>query len=133
MDSNKKWNITLWVLQVLLGGMFLMAGISKLTTPIADLATQMSWVNFYAESTVRLIGTAEVAGALGLILPAATRILPILTPIAAGGLALVMVLAAQFHATHEELPLIGVNAVIGGIALFIAWGRMKKAPIAKRG
>jgi putative oxidoreductase len=93
----------------------------------------MSWVNFYAESTVRLIGAAEVAGALGLILPSATRILPVLTPVAAGCLALVMALAAQFHATHDQWSFIGVNGVLGGLARFIAFGRLKKAPIAKRG
>jgi putative oxidoreductase len=133
MPSNRKWNIALWVAQVLLGLLFLIAGTSKLTQPLANLAAQMSWVNYYSESAVRLIGAAETAGALGLILPAATRILPILTPVAASGLALVMVLAAQFHATHGELGNIGANAVLGGLALFIAWGRVKKAPIAKRG
>ena len=132
MNTNKKWNLGLWVLQSLLAVLFLMAGSSKIMTPIPDLATQMSWVNHYSEFMVRFIGAAEVAGGIGMILPAALRILPVLTPIAAGGLALLMGFAAQYHATHEEMPLIGVNAVFGGLAILVAWGRLKKAPISKR-
>ncbi len=132
MNTNKKWNVGLWVLQSLLAVLFLMAGSSKIMTPIPDLATQMSWVNHYSEFMVRFIGAAEVAGGIGMILPAALRILPVLTPIAAGGLALLMGFAAQYHATHEEMPLIGVNAVFGGLAILVAWGRLKKAPISKR-
>ncbi len=132
MNTNKKWNVGLWLLQSLLAALFLMAGSSKVMTPIPDLATQMSWVNHYSESMVRFIGAAEVAGGMGLILPAALRILPVLAPVAAGGLARLMGFAAQYHATHDEMPLIGVNIVFAGLAILVAWGRLKKAPIAKR-
>ena len=131
--SNKKWNITLWIIQGLLAALFLMGGLTKLTTPIDELAAQMPWAPEYGEAMVRFIGASEVAGALGLILPSALRVLPILTPAAAIGLATIMVLAARVHFNAGEMPLIGVNAVFGGLALLVAWGRLKKAKIAARG
>ena len=77
-------------------------------------------------------GTAELAGALGLLLPALTRIKPSLTPLAAAGLVTIMALASVFHATRGESGGIVVNLVLGSVAAFIAWGRYKKAPIAAR-
>ena len=81
---------------------------------------------------VRFIGVVEVLGALGLILPAATRIQPKLTPLAALGLFTVMVLAMITHITRGEFGAIGVNVVLGGLAAFIAWGRLSKAPVQPR-
>jgi putative oxidoreductase len=95
-------------------------------TPIPDLATQMSWVNHYSEFMVRLIGAAEVAGGFGLILPVGFGILPILPPIDAGGLMLLIGFAAQYHATRGEMPPIGVNAVFAGLTILAAWGQPKK-------
>lgn len=127
--QSKGWHITLWILQVLLALAFGMAGFMKLTTPIAELAKQMPWTGDVPVSLVRLIGVAELAGALGLILPALTRIRPALTILAAGGLALVMVLAAGFHLTRSEMPMVVPNLVLGFLAGLVAWGRSKKTPI----
>lgn len=127
--QSKGWHITLWILQVLLALAFGMAGFMKLTTPIAELAKQMPWTRDVPVSLVRLIGVAELAGALGLILPALTRIRPALTILAAGGLALVMVLAAGFHLTRSEMPMVVPNLVLGFLAWLVAWGRSKKTPI----
>jgi hypothetical protein len=80
----------------------------------------MDWVEDFSERTVKLIGVAEILGAVGLVLPAALDIVPVLTPLAASGLTLVMVLAAATHARRKELPMIGVNVVLGGLALFVA-------------
>jgi putative oxidoreductase len=132
MNTAKKWNVGLWILQALLGALFFMAGYSKVSTPVADLAAQMSWVNHYSESMVRFIGAAEIAGGIGLVLPTATRVLPVLTPAAAAALAILMGLAAEYHLDHDEASLIGVNIVLGGLALLICWGRLKKAPVEKR-
>jgi hypothetical protein len=79
-----------------------------------------------------LIGVCELLGAIGLVVPAATRVLPALTPVAASALALVMVLAAGTHFSYGEFPVIGVNVVLGGLAAFVAWGRFRRAPIAPR-
>jgi putative oxidoreductase len=125
-------HVTLWVVQVLLAAMFLMAGVMKLTQPIATLATSLPWATSVPELLVRFIGAAELAGALGLVLPSLTRIQPRLTALAALGLAVVMLLAAGFHATRGEYAMLPMNLAIGLVALFVAWGRGKAAPISPR-
>lgn len=131
-QPSKALHFTLWGVQALFGVMFLMAGLMKSTKPIADLAAQMVWPGDVPEAMVRFIGVSELLGGLGLILPAATRIKPFLTPLAAGGLALVMLLAAGFHASRGEFPAIAINVVMGSMMAFVAWGRSRKAPIAAR-
>ena len=81
---------------------------------------------------MRFIGLSEIAGAIGLVLPALTRIKPILTAWAAVGLTTIMVLAMIMHAVRGELGALPMNAVLGGMAAFVAWGRFRWAPIAPR-
>lgn len=126
---SKGWHITLWILQVLLAFAFGMAGFMKLTAPIAELAKQMPWTTEVPAGLVRFIGGAELAGALGLILPMLTRIRPSLTGLAASGLTLVMVLAAGFHLIRGEAPMAVPSVVLGALACLVAWGRAKKAPV----
>lgn len=130
--SSKGLHIGLWVVQAILGLMFLAGGSMKATQPIAELAPQMVWVNAMPEALVRFIGVSEVLGGLGLILPAATRIKPLLTPLAGVGLALIMLLAGLFHLARAEFGAIVMNVVLGGLAMFVAWGRTKKQPISPR-
>jgi putative oxidoreductase len=79
---------------------------------------------------VRFIGACELAGAVGLILPAATRIRPMLTPLAASGLVVVMLLAMAFHISRgEAAQALPINLTLGALAAFVAWGRFRKAPI----
>ena len=73
-------NVGLWVAQVVLALMFGMAGVMKTTQPIAELVEKMVWPGAVPAGLVRFIGAAEFLGALGLILPAVTRIKPGLTP-----------------------------------------------------
>jgi putative oxidoreductase len=127
--NNKAINITLWVAQVLLSAMFIMAGATKLSQPAEALAQSLPWVTSTPIALVRFIGLSELLGGLGLILPALLRIKPFLTTWAAIGLAVVMLLAAIFHATRGEFSNIGINVVIMAIAAFIAWGRSSKATI----
>jgi putative oxidoreductase len=127
----KGWTIGLWVAQALLALAFGLAGAMKIATPIAELAQKLPWVTDLP-NLVRFIGVSELLGAFGLILPAATRIRPILTPIAAMGLVLVMVLAAGFHLLRGEAQALPVNLALGAIAALVAWGRLRKAPIAPR-
>jgi hypothetical protein len=131
-SKGKGMNAALWGAQGLLAALFLAAGLMKTTAPIEQLQANMPWVNGAMGPLVRFIGSTELLGALGLILPAATRIKPWLTPLAALGLATVMVLAAATHTARGEFPMIGINAVLGGLAAFVAWGRTRKAPIAPR-
>ena len=116
-------NVFLWILQAVLALMFVMAGVQKATQPKDKLVTRLPWVADFSQGTVRFIGIAELAGALGLILPAATGIAPVLTPLAASGLALIMVLAAITHARRKEPGAIAFNAVLFVLAVIVAWGR----------
>ncbi|MBX7080703.1 MAG: DoxX family protein [Nannocystaceae bacterium] len=125
-------HLAAWVAQALLAAAFLMAGFAKLTSPVEALAAQMPWVTGAMGRFVRLIGAVEIAGALGLLLPAATRIQPRLTVLAALGLAVVMVLAAITHASRGEWAGIVANVVLGGLAAFVLWARSSKAPIRPR-
>ena len=131
-QRSKALHITLWIAQVILAAMFLMSGFMKLSQPIDQLSKMLPWAAQVPEGLVRFIGVAEVLGAVGLILPSLLRIQPKLTPIAAVGLALVMLFAVVFHISRGETPMIGMNFVLIAIAAFIAWGRFKKAPIVSK-
>lgn len=132
MKTGKTLHIILWITQGLMAVAFGMAGFMKITAPIEQLAQGgMSFVNHYELGTVRLIGITELVAAIGLILPSAFRILPILTPLAATGLSIMMLLASQYHLSHDESPL--PSLVVFALTAFIAWGRFKKAPIQPKG
>jgi len=123
---------TLWLAQLLLAVAFGMAGIMKSTQPMAELAATMAWTGDIPATLVRFIGASELAAAVGLVLPAATRIRPLLTPLAAMGLVIVMVLASLFHISRGEWPGLPLNAALGGLAAFVAWGRLRRVPIPPR-
>jgi uncharacterized membrane protein YphA (DoxX/SURF4 family) len=116
-------NIAIWILQGVLGAMFMMSGTMKATSEKSKLAVKMPWVNDYSAGMVKFIGVSQLLGGIGLIVPWATGILPILTPIAGVGLALVMLLAAIYHLGKKEYNAIGINALLGGLALVIAIAR----------
>jgi uncharacterized membrane protein YphA (DoxX/SURF4 family) len=116
-------NVLLWVLQIALAAMFATAGVVKATQPKDKLVTSLPWVEDYSAGTVRFIGVVELLAAIGLILPAATGIVPILTPLAATGLAVVMLLAANTHRRRHENGAIAVNAALFAVAVLVAWGR----------
>lgn len=116
-------NIVIWVVQVLLGLTFAFTGSAKLTQPREKLKRYMAFVEDFSDMQVKEIGGVEVLGALGVILPAWTGIAPILTPIAATGLAIVMVLAALTHARRKEFSSIPVTVVLFALAVFVAVAR----------
>lgn len=126
--TSKALNISLWVAQGLLATAFGMAGFMKLITPTEELiAKGMGFVSEYGVGMVRFIGISEVMGALGLILPSVLRIKPILTSMAAIGIAIIMVLAAVYHFSHNEPIMPTIILLV--LALFVAWGRLIKVPI----
>ena len=116
-------NIALWVVQVVLAVAFLGAGFLKATKPKDVLVERMAWVQDFSATTVKMIGVVEVLGAIGLVLPWATGIAPVLTPLAALGLAITMALAAVVHVRRKEMQVIPVNIVLMALALFVAVGR----------
>ncbi|MGC3993603.1 MAG: DoxX family protein [Propionicimonas sp.] len=116
-------NIVLWILQSVLALVFLAAGALKVSQPREKLQQAMGWVADFSTPMVRFIGSVEILAALGLVLPAATGILPILTPLAATGLVIVMIGAAVTHARRKEPQMIAANAVLLVLAAVVAWAR----------
>jgi uncharacterized membrane protein YphA (DoxX/SURF4 family) len=115
--------IALWVVQVLLAAAFVVSGATKLSQPKEKLLKNMAWVEDFSQPTVRIIGALEVLGAIGIVLPALTGIVPSLTPLAALGLVLTMIGAALTHLRRSEYSVITVPAVLLILAAFVAYGR----------
>jgi uncharacterized membrane protein YphA (DoxX/SURF4 family) len=130
--SPRALGIVLWIAQIILAGMFALAGLMKVSLSAADLAQQFPYAADLPLALVRFIGVAELAGALGMLLPAALRILPKLTPLAALGFLTIMVLATGFHLSRGEAPAVPVTLGLGLLAALVAWGRLKGAPTAPR-
>jgi uncharacterized membrane protein len=122
-------NIVLWILQGLLALVFLMAGVMKSTRTKEQLGSRMAWVEDFSPTVIRLIGLAELLGALGLILPAVTGILPWLTPLAATGLVLVMAGASFTHYRRKEFSSIGMTLILLILAGITAVGRFWMFPL----
>ncbi len=117
-------NIALWVAQIGLALAFGGAGAMKLARTRDQLHEQTPYVEDFSDRTIKAIGALEVSAALGLVLPAATGILVWLTPLAAVGLAILMVLAAVVHVRRGEVRNVVVNLVLLALALFVVWGRV---------
>ncbi|MEO7269458.1 MAG: DoxX family protein [Knoellia sp.] len=116
-------NTMLWILQIVLAAAFVMAGVLKLSQG-KKLQDKMTWMEDFSDRTVRFIGAVELLGGIGLVLPAATDIAPWLTPLAAAGLALTMVLAALTHVRRKDPIAMAVpSIVLGLLSLFVAWQR----------
>lgn len=110
-----------WTLQTLLALAFAGAGMMKLTTPKAELEQSMAWATEFSALQVQAIGAAEVAGAIGLLVPAATGVLPVLTPVAAAALAVLMGGAAMTHVQRGEPPYAPI--LLGLLSIVVAWLR----------
>ena len=117
-------NIVLWIIAGLLAIAFLAAGAMKLAQPKEKLAASgMAWTEAFSGGAVKTIGALEVLAALGLILPAVTGVAPVLVPLAALGLVLIMIGAAVTHARRKESQMIAVNVVLLVLAAVVVWGR----------
>ena len=118
-------NIALWSIAGLLAVAFLASGAMKLTQPKEKLAARgWGWVEDSGGGTVRAIGTLEVLAAVGLILPAALGIAPVLVPLAAVGVVLLMAGAVIAHLRRHETQAIVVNLAVIALAVLVAWGRL---------
>ncbi|UPT68373.1 MAG: DoxX family protein [Sphingobacteriales bacterium JAD_PAG50586_3] len=116
-------NIALWIAQALGAALFLMAGFTKTFTPMDKLGEKIPGMEKSPEPLVRFIGISELLGGIGLILPWATGIMPILTAIAAAGLATIMLLAIFVHLKKNEYKAIAMNVAFLGLMAFVAVGR----------
>ncbi|HEY5223625.1 MAG TPA: DoxX family protein [Microbacteriaceae bacterium] len=113
-------NVTLWIVQILLTVVFLVSGITKVIRRSEKLKAGLPE---FHPGVIRLIAAAEILGALGLILPGVTGMAPILTPIAASGLAIIMIGAVVTHARRKEGKAVTMNAVLLILAVVVAIGR----------
>ena len=117
-------NVALWVAAGLLSAVFLTAGGTKLSQPREKLRLRMPWVDDFGDGQVRIVGTLGILGALGVVLPGVVKVAPILVPLAATGLGLLMVGATVVHGrrgeTKQTLP---INVTLLALAVVVAWGR----------
>ncbi|MEO8069255.1 MAG: DoxX family protein [Flavobacteriales bacterium] len=129
---QKNLNRLLWGMQVFLFLAFGAAGLLKLTLPIGTLTDLLTWPGAVPEYLVRAIGAAEIAGAMGVLLPALTRMQPWITSYAAMGLATVMICAVGYHLMLFQGKMLVPSIILGVIAGYVAWGRDKVVPIEPR-
>lgn len=131
--SAKRLGAVLWVLQGALAAIFCIAGWKKLVTSGTALQSVLTWSIDVPVPLLRIIGGCELLGAIGLLVPAATRVRPELTPAAATGLTTVMALAITFHLYRgDQAGRFVLPAALGLVAAFVAWARFRKAPIVPR-
>jgi putative oxidoreductase len=118
-------NIALWIAQALLAAFYGMAGGGKtFQTAKTRENPMMTWAHGQSDGYIRFVGIAELLGALGVILPVATGILPWLTPVAAIGLSLIQLLAIfTVHLPKKEYGVIPVNVIALALSIFVAVGR----------
>jgi hypothetical protein len=114
----------LWIVQGLLAALFLFGGGMKLILPLDKLTGPIEMPGLF----LRFIGVAEVAGALGLILPGLTGIRPGLTALAAAGLVIIMIGATALGVMVGEPIGLLAPLVVGLLAAFVAYGRWRVAP-----
>lgn len=112
----------IWIAQGLLAATMLMAGMQKLARTKEQLLASdtMSWTEDFAPGQIKGIGTLEVLAAIGLIVPAALDVAPVLTALAATGVVLLMLGAAATHLRRGERQMLPINLTIAAVALFIA-------------
>jgi uncharacterized membrane protein YphA (DoxX/SURF4 family) len=115
-------NVFLWIVAGILAAFFLAAGLTKISQSKAKLQAggQMNWVEDFSAGTIKLIATAELLGAIGLILPGAFDIAPILVPLAATGLALIMLGAIITHVRRKEFQPVVLNSIVLILAVIVA-------------
>jgi uncharacterized membrane protein YphA (DoxX/SURF4 family) len=117
-------NTIVWIIQGILALIFAMAGIMKTTQPKDKLVKSLPWVNDYSLPTVRFIGVSELLGAIGIIVPQVTGIFPILSPVAAIGLAVIMILAASHHIRKSEYKEVLINTTLFVLSAIVAYFRL---------
>jgi len=117
-------NIALWIIAGLLAAVFLAGGVVKLIQPKEKLAASgLGFVEDVSAGAVKAIGAVEILGAVGLILPAVLDIVPVLVPLAAVGLVLLMAGAFITHVRRREAQGIVVTLILLALAVLVAWGR----------
>ena len=133
-EQRSTMNTVLWTMQVLFGVFWSLTGFGKVMwyKPVLwnQALHEVPWLSAVPQQLIIVIGVCEFLGGVGLILPAMTGVKPKLTPFAAFGLTLVMILAAVFHIARGEYGFLVTTLVLGGVTAFIGYGRLFVRPIA---
>jgi uncharacterized membrane protein len=117
-------NIALWILQIMLAAAFLTTGSIKVVITKEKLAKAFEWVDDYSENKIKIIGTVELIGALGLFLPGVSIISAIIIPLSALGLSVIMIMAAIAHFKRKETEELIVNVLLFSLLLVVAVTRL---------
>jgi hypothetical protein len=131
--AGRPLRIGLWTAQAIVFALFSLFGSMKLFMPVDRLAAMWVWPGQVPTWFLHLTGVLDIAGGIGVLLPAITRIQPRLTVFAALGCTLLQIAAIMFHLSRGEAAVVPLNAVLLALSAFILWGRGKQAPIAPRG
>jgi len=121
--SDRKLNVLLWVLQVLLAMLFTFAGVMKFVMPVEEMTKQIALPGWF----LHFIGVAEILGAIGLVLPGILRIRTGLTPLAAAALAVIMIGATAVNLKTGQRGAALTTVVIGLLLVFLAYYRRRMA------
>jgi hypothetical protein len=117
-------DVVLWVVAGVLAAAFLGAGVMKLVRSKEQLAASgMAWTEDFSAGMVKLIGLLELLAAVGLVLPAVLDVVPVLVPVAALGLVLMMAGAAVVHVRRKEFSTMAPSVVLLVLAAVVVWGR----------
>jgi uncharacterized protein (DUF2141 family) len=127
---DMKRNTALWTAQVLLAVLFAIVGIMKASLPLPDLFRVFPWTSAAPALFVRFLGAAELAAALGLVLPMATGILPGLTAFTARIVTVVMILGTAVHGARGEWSIVPVPLLVGALSAAVARGRSQRGTSA---
>jgi len=122
--SDRKLNVLLWILQVLLAMLFTFAGVMKFVMSVEEMTKQIALPGWF----LHFIGVAEILGAIGLVLPGILRIRTGLTPLAAAALAVIMIGATAVNLKTGQRGAALTTVVIGLLLVFLAYNRRRMAP-----
>lgn len=124
--SSKLLNASLWVAQTLVFIAFVLIGWMKLFKPIPELAAMWPWTGQLPVVIVRVLAVIDIAGGVGIFIPALMRIKPDLTVAAATGCMVLQICAMTFHISRGEIGVIPFNVIFLALSIFILWGRRKR-------
>ncbi|CAN5318297.1 DoxX family protein [soil metagenome] len=118
-------NIVLWIVQILVGLLFILSGVMKFVMPYSEMIKDAPYA--FPHWFLLFIGACELLGGIGLIVPWLTGIKPSLTPLAASLLVVIMIGAVVFSAFTPTPALAVIPVIVGLLCVFIAWGRKSQA------
>lgn len=121
----------LWTMAIVLAAAFTIGGLTQIFLPkgrYRALSTTQHWVDDYTAGQLKVIGTIKTTGALGLVLPAALGLAPVLVPLAASGLMLFMTGAGTTRFRRQEYGAMVGDLLFLAAFAFIAWGRFALEP-----